>query len=251
VHTVLVTGSAGKIESSVVAALEARGDEVRRFDLVDGGDLRDAAAVARAVEGCDAIVHAAAVPHDRLGSAEEIAATNVTGTEHVLDAAAVAGVARIIAFSSVWVFGFWDGAGEPAYLPIDDDHPRRADRPYGTSKCAVEDLCRAWSDGTGSPTVVLRPVFVADDRDIATRRSRDLYLGAWVHVDDVVAAVLAGLDRDVPRHTRALLSASGPVDTRVAREVLGWEPQRRWPRPPLRRQARSAAARLLRRSPTT
>ena len=232
--TVLVTGSSGKIGSPVVAALRHRGDDVRSFDLVDGDDLRDPVAVAAAVDGCDAVVHAGVLPQKRDGEVATMAATNIDGTRHVLDAAERAGVARVVFFSSNWVFGFLDDGRDPDYLPVDDEHPRRASLPYGMSKVAGEDLCAAWSERTGRPTVALRPVRVVDDREMAALPP-DWAERPWVHVDDVVGAVLAALDRDVPLHTRALLSASGPYDTSVAQHVLGWTPVHRWRNRPVRR----------------
>lgn len=245
-RTVLVTGSSGKIGSRVVAALEGRGDTVRRFDLADGDDLHDPDGVAAAMATCDAVVHAGAIPHDRLGTPAEIEATNVGGTRHVLDAAQRADVERLVFFSSIMVFGFWDGESEPAYLPVDDDHPRRSGRPYASSKRTGEDLCAAWSARTGRSSVALRPVRVIDDTDQVALLRHRMEMDAWVHIDDVVHAVVAALDRDLPVHTRALLSAAGPFDTSVAKDVLGWAPARRWPRRPVRRVGRAVVRRLRR-----
>jgi nucleoside-diphosphate-sugar epimerase len=246
VRRVAVTGSAGKIGSRVVAALEGRGDQVRRFDLVDGEDLREPDVVAEAMVGCDAIVHAGAIPHDDRGTPAEIEATNVGGTRHVLAAADAAGIERIVLFSSVMAFGFWEGEGTPDYLPVDDEHPRRPSRAYGRSKRDSEDLCEAWSERTGRPSIVLRPVRVIDERDMDRLVRSRLEMDGWVHVDDVVDATLAALDRELPRHTRAILSAGGPFDTSVARYVLGWAPARTWPNGPLRSVRRAVIRRASR-----
>ena len=48
-------------------------------------------------------------------------------------------------FSSAQVFGFAEGEGVPEYLPVDDDHPLRASRPYGLSKRLGEEMCAAWT----------------------------------------------------------------------------------------------------------
>jgi UDP-glucose 4-epimerase len=107
--------------------------------------------------GCDEVVHAGAIAHDSAGSAAEIVATNVLGTWHVLLAAEKLGISRVVYFSSGQVFGFAEGQGEPAYLPVDDDHPIMASRPYGMSKRLAEEMCSAWTRRTGIPTIVLRP----------------------------------------------------------------------------------------------
>ncbi len=119
---VLVTGGAGFIGSHFAKRLQAAGDDVRVLDKLtysgnpanlDGtgielvaGDICDAAAVAEAAEGCDAIVNFAAETHvDRsiLGPAEFIQ-TNVAGTQVLLDCARAAGI-RLVHVSTDEVYG--------------------------------------------------------------------------------------------------------------------------------------------------
>jgi UDP-glucose 4-epimerase len=163
VAAVLLTGSSGGVGQATGPVLEAAGWIVRPFDLAAGNDLRDEAAVRRATEGCEAVVHAGAIAHDSAGTPAEIVATNVLGTWHVLQAAEAHSVARVVYFSSAQVFGLAEGEGEPAYLPVDDDHPVRAARPYGMSKRLAEEMCAAWTARTGIPTTVLRPVLILTD----------------------------------------------------------------------------------------
>ncbi|MEM7275366.1 MAG: NAD(P)-dependent oxidoreductase [Actinomycetota bacterium] len=229
---VLVTGSAGQVGGAVASRLEAAGRSVTRFDLTGGRDLRDADAVLAATTGCDAVVHAGAIPHDTAGTPEEIVATNVLGTWHVLTAAEQAGVERVVYLSSGQVFGCAEGEGVPDYLPIDDEHPRRAARPYGMSKCLAEDMCRRWSARTGVPTVVFRPVLILNDRTLVTVDRGGIELDAFVHVDDVAAAIELGLTMAVPNHVRAILCGPGRFDTSVAERTLGWRATRSWPTGP-------------------
>jgi nucleoside-diphosphate-sugar epimerase len=235
--TVLLTGSSGLVGRAAGPALGAAGWTVRPFDLDEGGDLLDEAAVRAAAAGCDAVVHAGALAHDSRGTPAEIVATNVLGTWHVLLAAEAHGVDRVVVFSSGQVFGFaeGEGRGEPDRRPVTDDHPRRASRPYGMSKLLVEEMCEAWTRRTGIPTIVLRPVMVLDEAAPAGMRAEDAELGAFVHVDDVAAAVVGALAADIAdlagadRHVRMLLCGPGPFDISVARRVLGWSPTRGWP----------------------
>ena len=130
-RTVLITGSAGQVGGGLAERLG--GDDgwaLRSFDIKDGDDLRDESAVLSAADGCDVIVHAGAIAHDSAGSPADIVATNVLGTWHVLLAAEEHRVSRVVYFSSAQVFGFAEGEGTPAYLPVDDRHPLRAARPY-------------------------------------------------------------------------------------------------------------------------
>ena len=107
----LVTGAAGFIGSHVVAALAAAGAEVRGFDRQPpaeappgvepvAGDLLDPAALERAVEGCDAIFHLAALYSYDRGDADAMRAINVEGTRRLLDAAARGGGRRRIVHTS-------------------------------------------------------------------------------------------------------------------------------------------------------
>ncbi len=226
---ILVTGSAGQIGRAVADLLETHGWSVRGFDIVHGDDLRDAAAVLRATAGCDAIVHAGAVAHDSAGTAEEIVATNVLGTWHVLTAAEAHSVARVVYFSSAQVFGCAEGEGTPAYLPIDDDHPRRAARPYGMSKRLAEEMCEIWTGRTGTPTIALRPVLVLNDETIHRWNEDSAEYGSYVHVDDVASATKLAVEADIDGHVRLTLCGPGQFDTTRARRVLGWEPKHGWP----------------------
>jgi len=102
---VLLTGARGLIGRAIAARLSRDGWQVRPFDLLDGDDLRDVDAVREAAAGCRFVVHAGAVPHDSKGTPAEILATNVLGTWHVLRAAELEQVQRVVAFSSIQVFG--------------------------------------------------------------------------------------------------------------------------------------------------
>ncbi|MDJ0770792.1 MAG: NAD(P)-dependent oxidoreductase [Ilumatobacter sp.] len=227
---VLVTGSSGQVGRAVAASLETAGRSVRRFDLVDGDDLRDAAAVRAATRGCDAIVHAGAIAHDRAGTPDDIVATNVLGTWHVLSGAEQHGVGRIVVFSSAQVFGFAEGEGEPVSLPVDDDHPLLASRPYGMSKRLVEQMCDAWTTRTRITTIVLRPVMILDDEALGHVSEDQAELGAFVHLDDVAAAVELALAAGIEGHVRMTLCGPGRFDTARARRLLGWQPSRSWTR---------------------
>jgi UDP-glucose 4-epimerase len=225
----LVTGSTGQVGQAAKAALEATGWTVRTFDIADGDDLLDEKAVLEAVEGCDVIVHAGAIPSDNNGTPADIVAVNVLGTWHVLLAAEACGIERVVVFSSAQVFGCFNGGPEPDYLPIDDDHPLRAARPYGMSKRLVELMCEAWTARTGIPTVVFRPVLILSEERFGTTRDADADLHAVVHLDDVSDAVVKAVTAPVSGHVCLTLSGSGPFASAAANRVLGWQPRHRRP----------------------
>jgi UDP-glucose 4-epimerase len=154
---VLVTGGAGFIGSNLtVAARQAHHEVVVLDNLSSGyranlmsvsgvqlieGDVRDEAAVAKAVAGCEVVFHLAASVGNKRSIDHPIidSEVNVIGTLRVLEAARKAGVRKIVASSSAGVFG------ELRYLPIREDHPAEPDTPYGVSKLCQEKHCLAYA----------------------------------------------------------------------------------------------------------
>ena len=118
---VFVTGGTGFIGGEVVRQLRARGDEVElpgpharegqaarrpRLRLVPG-DLGDTKAIREGMEGCDAVIHAAAMYEVGIPASQRPAMreANVGGTERVLRAALEAGIPKVVYVSTVGIFG--------------------------------------------------------------------------------------------------------------------------------------------------
>jgi UDP-glucose 4-epimerase len=152
---VLVTGGAGFIGSHVVDSMVAFGHEPRIFDLAPSqwhsadefdtyiGDLTDAATVAHAARGCDAIVHLAAV-----ADVSEVAAdpgysqrVNAGGTANVLEAARAHAISRVVYASTIWVY---DGCDADT---VDEDSALELPRhPYTAQKLAGEMYCTSYAE---------------------------------------------------------------------------------------------------------
>lgn len=165
----LVTGGAGFIGSNLCDELIARGHEVRVVDdLSTGkrenlahlggqvelivGDIRDAGLLARAVEGCDYVLHQAAVASVPRSVAEPLLCdeVNVNGTLKVLLAAKEAGVKRVVIASSCAVYG------DDPELPKRETLRAWPTSPYAVSKLAAEQYTRVASDLLGIEAVALR-----------------------------------------------------------------------------------------------
>jgi len=118
---VLVTGATGAVGPSIVTALTADGVTVRILTRsrareqrgstqteVAFGDINDGAAVARALEGVDVVHHLAGVAH-QVGDDQELKDSfirvNVDGTRTLAREAATAGVARVVIYSTIAVYG--------------------------------------------------------------------------------------------------------------------------------------------------
>jgi nucleoside-diphosphate-sugar epimerase len=170
--TVLVTGGAGLIGSTIVdQLLDAGAREVRVLDnLVRGrmanldaarrrrgftfieGDIRERSKVARAVAGCDYVFHQAALritlcaekPRDCLD-------VLAGGTFNVFEGAAAAGVRKVVYASSASVYG----AAE-VFPTREAHHPYDNRTLYGAAKLFNEGIARHFFDMNGLPSVGLR-----------------------------------------------------------------------------------------------
>ena len=197
--SVLVTGSRGYLGGWVVANLEANGFGVREFDLSLGDGIGDLSSVLRAAVNCASIVHLAAIPHDDAGTPEDIMATNVLGTWHVLLAARAVGAARVVHLSSAMALGVFQSRVMPTTLPIDDDYEASPVSAYSLSKRLGGILCATTSADGGPITVCFRSTRIVgpDERSHvgaeveAQVAARDPIcdFAAWIDVRDVAEAV--------------------------------------------------------------
>ncbi len=158
--TVLITGGSGYFGSLLRDRLRARGQPLRVFDLVDAtdrsadvsfaqGDIRDAARVQEACDGCDVVYHCVAqVPLAKDRRLFE--SVNVQGTENLLRAARAAQVRKVIYVSSSAVFGV------PKSNPVAEADPPSPGEAYGRAKLAGEKLCAQYAR-EGLDVTVIRP----------------------------------------------------------------------------------------------
>jgi dTDP-glucose 4,6-dehydratase len=230
----LVTGGAGFIGSAVVRQALAAGHHVTTLDALTYAaspdtlavvqdhprhrflhvDLQDRAQTLEAIADAapDAVVHAAAESHvDRsIDTPHRTVATNVLGTQHLLDAVRACwgphppSEARLVVVSTDEVYGVSTDA------PFDESSPHRPRNPYAASKSAADQLALAAFHTWGLPVVVthgantygpyqfpekLVPVMV-----VAALEGGPLPLYGdgspireWLHVDDHAAGLLAAL----------------------------------------------------------
>jgi UDP-glucose 4-epimerase len=190
---VLITGAGGNLGRVVAPALVEAGHTPRLFDFRSlqsehefaQGDIRDAGDVARAAEGVDAVVHAAALHGIHVGKWQprDFWDINVTGTMNVYDAARTSGVERVVLCSTMGVYGESMKPPEDAWGMVTENSPVLPSDVYGMSKWVCEHLAQYYARRWGIVTVALRlGMFVpetferygfrllfggVDDRDVA------------------------------------------------------------------------------------
>jgi dihydroflavonol-4-reductase len=161
----------------VARALLERGEEVRCLvrdsspwgnlegldvELVQG-DLRDAAALKRAVDGCARVFHCAADYRLHVPDPETMYASNVEGTRNVMAASHDCGVERVVYTSTVGALGLNDDGS-----PADESVPVEVDAMVGhykRSKFLAERVAEEWA-AKGLPVVIVNPSAPVGDMDV-------------------------------------------------------------------------------------
>lgn len=196
----LITGAAGMLGQDLQRALEGRDvTALRRQDL----DITDADAVAKAVEGYDVVLNAAAYTAVDDAETDEDAAyaINATGPANLAKACAAAG-AKLVHYSTDYVF-----QGD-ADEPYDEDTPRNPLNAYGRTKAAGEEqalaahpegtyiLRTAWLYGAGGPNFAKTMVKLAGSHPQLT--VVDDQRGQPTYTRDLAAQTVAMLDAGAP-----------------------------------------------------
>jgi nucleoside-diphosphate-sugar epimerase len=271
---VLVTGAGGIIGRRVVGHLLVSGLDVTALTVGDGyrapvpartvvADAADEKAVEAALEGCDAVVHLAALAHPSLGTPREVFTNNVVSTFTVLSAAATRHIKRAVIASSINAFGvpMNPHAPLPAYLPLDEHMPTDIADAYSLSKWVDEQSAMMAARTWGVDVVAFRfPLVKEPDelRAIAAEvaKSPEMMMRtgwAYLTVQDAACAIGAALQApvrgahvvglsaidtllatpteelldsyaaEVPR-LRRFSGREALIDTRRARELLGLTP---------------------------
>jgi len=226
---VLITGADGFIGSHLTEALVRAGHDVRAFVLynsfsswgwldrcapdvrgkfdVFAGDVRDPHGVRTAMQGCDAVLHLAAliaIPYS-YHSPDTYVDTNVKGTLNVVQAARELGVSKVVHTSTSEVYG------TARFVPITEAHPLQGQSPYSASKIGADQMALSFHASFGTPVTVVRPFNTYGPRQSARaviptvitqllNGARRIRLGAvhptrdFNYVADTVSGFLAALD---------------------------------------------------------
>jgi dihydroflavonol-4-reductase len=209
---ILVTGGKGFLGQHIVKALAERGDEVCVLARPNGtgseeqnvlyADIRDAEAVERAMQGCDAVIHL--VSNFRKGGSDkkEAYGVNVDGTMNVLQAAQKHGVKKVVHCSTIGVHG------DVKEIPADENTPFNPGDLYQETKLIAEQKVWEFYRQTDLPITVIRPIsllgpgdkrmlklfkMIKKGRFVMVGRGEALFQPAYI--DDVVQGFMLALDK--------------------------------------------------------
>lgn len=172
---ILVTGADGFIGSHLTEELVRLGYDVRAFVLynsfnswgwldqsapeikksldVFAGDIRDPHGVKTAMQGCDVVLHLAAliaIPYS-YHSPDTYIDTNVKGTLNIVQAARELGVTKVVQTSTSEVYG------TAMFVPITEEHPLQGQSPYSASKIGADQIAMSFYSSFGTPVSTIRP----------------------------------------------------------------------------------------------
>jgi nucleoside-diphosphate-sugar epimerase len=252
---VVVTGGSGRLGQYVIRELFTHSHAVASLDSVKpreclcptyAVDLTKLDRLIDHFKGADAVVHLARIrfPYtetgfdaakqqwefsDLPGDADRLN-QNIAMTGNVLAAAEACGVKRIVCGSSLAVYGFYYPTTKllPDYLPVDEEHRRRPQDPYGLTKLLGERLCDALAQRTGARIASLRfaGVYTEAHRSMLLERRKDPLIrgtGAlWSYIDvrDAARACRLALEANFTGHQAFNICASTTIMDIPTRELL-------------------------------
>ncbi|SDF21155.1 NAD-dependent 4,6-dehydratase LegB [Desulfovibrio legallii] len=245
---VLVTGADGFIGSHLCEMLVTRGYAVKAFVQYNSfnswgwldrsplaaqmeifpGDVRDPNGVRIAVNGCEAVLHLAAliaIPYS-YQSPDAYVDTNIKGTLNVLQAVRDLGVGRLIHTSTSEVYG------TAHFVPITEEHPIHGQSPYSATKIAADQLALSFYRSFETPVAILRPFNTYGPRQSAraviptiitqiAAGARRIKLGSlsptrdFTYVTDTAAAFVAMLEAPLQRVVGEVLNGGSGFEVSI------------------------------------
>jgi nucleoside-diphosphate-sugar epimerase len=263
---VLVTGHRGRLGVALCDVLERDGHTWAGFDR-DEGDIRDLAAVTEAARGCEAIIHLAGLADDMSDDQVEKMSVNVVGTWSVLLAAEAVGAQRVVNYSSGKALGM-KGVLPAYLPIDDDHPAQPTDayglsKLLSEDLCEAMTRRSGMVTVCLRPVAVFTPEHYGRWAEFLGQEAPTVgepwHMGVYVDLQDTARAGVLALTRPASGHIRLLIgaddiAADGPsrqlaaerlpgvewrgaadrpsdaalVDASRAKDVLGWEPRRRW-----------------------
>ena len=232
---IVVTGASGKAGRAVVRTLLEHDHDVLAVDVVSPtessapsllADLTEYGQTVECLAGQDAVVHLAAIPASGIRTEETTFRTNMLSTYNVFEAARLVGLHRVVWASSETILGLPFEREQPAYAPIDEDHPAYPESSYAVSKVLSEELGRQLYRWTGTPYVGLRFSNIMEPRGYESFPSywndpnlRRWNLWGYVDARDVAESCRLALEAEIGAE-HFIVAAADTVMNRPSRELM-------------------------------
>lgn len=222
----LVTGARGFVAQGFLATY-GQHYEVVSFDIKDGQDLLNRSQLQTAMQGCQLVLHTAAIPAPREGhSFEDYFRQNVEATFNVAETAMVAGVARLVFTSSTTIYGIEGGIPfqypitesqlfVSQYIKADQLACREIDLSYHVSKVMAEQILAWYGLNKKMQTVAIRIGPVGK-----------VFLGTSVSLENAAQGLHLALQCPTPLWYEAfsIVDDVSHIDTQKAKQILGYTP---------------------------
>jgi len=216
-----ITGTSGRVGSAIVADVLAHGHTVVATDQVQPRtpvaapagayrfvqmELDNVDALKAAMDGCEGLIHMAAIPHPREHPDEFVFNNNMSACFNTFQAASLLDIRKVVAASSLSALGtVWaEPPFLPLYVPIDEKHPLLPHDCYSLSKGLAEDIGHMFHRRTGMQVAMMRFPWVvqpAEFPEMATRVAANLaeyapHLWTYVDVRDAATGCRQAIEHD-------------------------------------------------------
>jgi nucleoside-diphosphate-sugar epimerase len=233
---IVVTGGSGKAGRAVIKDLLEHQYDVLNIDLLAPRerispflkvDLTDQGQVLEALHGADAVVHLGAIPAPGIQTEEATFRNNTLSTFNVFNAAMLLKLQRVVWASSETVLGLPFEREQPAYAPIDEEHPLYPESSYALSKVISEEMARQFNRRSGIPFIGLRFSNIMEPHDYErfpafseNPRLRKWNLWGYVDARDVAQSCRLGLEASITGAEVFIIAAADTVMKQPSRELL-------------------------------
>ena len=251
---VLITGGNGRAGTYVVKEFLNHGYEVVNADLSSPNfieptdtktenlsskkiDFTDFGQTLSAVNGCDAIVHLAAIPNPMTLPPHEVFRINMTSAYNVLESAFLYDIKKIVIASSINAIGaafpyeLWGIEPiMPNYLPVDENHPTRSSDVYATTKWLGEEMAEAFARRYDTQIASLRFMGLWDENRLLNHK-KDLskdeitprkICGFFSYTDrrDAAKSCRLSIENDWKGHEAFFISSSDTTSNIQSSELI-------------------------------
>lgn len=233
---IVVTGGSGKAGRAVVRELVEHGYEVLNVDVSGSReslapflrvDLTDLGQTFEALKNAEGVVHLAAIPAPGLQTDQVTFRVNMTSTYNIFSAATTLGLERVVWASSETTLGLPFDREQPAYAPIDEQHPLYPQTSYALSKVLGEEMARQFSRVSSIPFVGLRFSNIMEPHDYERfpgfwddPRKRKWNLWGYVDARDVAQSCRLALEAVIQGAEVFIIAAADTVMNQPNRELM-------------------------------